>query len=81
MRSYPTKTGSYLPPGGGFGPMFNQGDPETGKRGKSMKTQHMGTVVGKRGAGSSQITKGEQGNHMMGHYGKNGITRMGDDEF
>lgn len=60
--------------------MFTQ-DPETGKRGKSMKTQHMGTVVGKRGAGNSQITSGDQGAHSMGHYGKNGITGMADDEF
>ncbi len=80
MRAYPSRMGSYLPPGGGFGPMFTQ-DPETGKRGKSIKTQHLGTVVGKRGAGISQITEGDQGAHTMGHYGKNGITRMADDEF
>ena len=31
MRSYPTRMGSYLPPGGGFGTMFTQdpGDRQT----------------------------------------------------
>jgi len=60
--------------------MFTQ-DPETGKRGKSMKTQHMGSVVGRRGAGISQITKGDPGAHSMGHYGKNGISKIAGDEF
>ena len=61
--------------------MFDSGDPTTGKRGKSIKTQHMPSPVGKRGAGSAQITSGEPSNHAMGHYGKNGITGMADDEF
>jgi hypothetical protein len=70
--------GSYLPPGAGFGAMFDQGDPETGKRGKSIKTQHMGTVVGKRGAGNSQITGGDQGAHSLNHYGKGGLPGLED---
>jgi hypothetical protein len=59
--------------------MFTQ-DPETGKRGKSMKTQHLGTVVGKRGAGISQITSGDPSAHMMGHYGKKGIQGLADED-
>lgn len=76
-RTSSTGMGSYLPPGGGFGPMFTQ-DPETGKRGKSMKTQHHGTFVGKRGAGISQITGGDQGAHTMSHYKKGGLQGLED---
>jgi hypothetical protein len=66
--------GGYLPPMGGTGPMFGPPqDPETSGPGKSIKTQHMGSVIGRRGAGTSQITGGDQGAHAMNHYGKGGI--------
>ena len=72
---------NYLPSGGGFGSMYDQGDPTTGKRGKSLQTQHLGSVVGRRGAGISQITGGDQGAHSMNHYGKGGLPsfRAGED--
>lgn len=74
MRSFSTRRGSYLPPGGGFGPMF-QNDPQTSGPGKSIKTQHLGTVVGKRGAGISEITGGDTLAHGMNDYGKNSSIR------
>lgn len=66
---------TYMPRGGGpmlgdYGPV---GDPVTGKRGKSIQTQHLGSVVGRRGAGISQITGGDQGAHSINHYGKGGL--------
>jgi len=48
-------------------------DPERSGPGKSIKRQDMGSVVGKRGAGISQITGGDQGAHSMLHYGKKGL--------
>jgi hypothetical protein len=66
---------AYLPGGGGFGSMF-EGDPQTKGPGKSISTQHMGTVVGKRGAGNSTITGGDPGAHSVNHYGKKGLPGM-----
>jgi hypothetical protein len=52
-----------------FGPMK---DPEAAGPPKSLKRQDMGSVVGRRGAGLSQITGGDQGAHSVNHYGKKG---------
>jgi hypothetical protein len=65
----------YLPgaasDGGGmpgfFGPTR---DPEAAGPPKSIRRQDLGSVVGRRGAGVSQITGGDQGAHSIGHYGK-----------
>lgn len=54
----------------GMGPM---GDPVSGKHGKSLSRQHMPSIIGRRMAGTSQITSGIPGNHSMGDYGKKGL--------
>lgn len=78
-RSFPSKQLNYLPSGGLMGPMFSQEDPESPALGKSLKRQHMASVVGKRAAGTSQITGGDQMAHAMGHYGKKGFPGLGGD--
>lgn len=45
--------------------------------GKPGRTQHLGSVVGRRGAGLSSIGGGDPGNHSVNHYGKNGPPMMG----
>ena len=84
-RSYPTlpaPTGSPPPVGGGslmgslMGPYGQMDDPVTSGPGKSMRTQHLGTVVGKRGAGISSITGGDQLAHSLHHYGKQNQAAM-----
>jgi hypothetical protein len=55
---------------GYLGPYGQMDDPVSSGPGKSMQTQHMGSVVGRRGAGRSQITGGDQVAHSVGHYGK-----------
>lgn len=56
----------------GMGPM---GDPVSGKHGKSIQRQHMPSLIGRRMAGNSQITTGDQGMHSMGNY-KKGLSGM-----
>jgi hypothetical protein len=85
-RSYPGKAApsapAYLPsygiggPYGGMGGMMGGGDPVTKSPGKGAEMQHMGSVLGKRGAGNSQITGGDPGAHAMNHYKKGGITGL-----
>jgi hypothetical protein len=82
-RDYPSKPTpegqSYLPSTGiggvygGLGMGFGAEDPVTRGPGKAQQKQHLGTVVGRRGAGISQIAGGDSGAHSMGHYGKKGI--------
>src|SRR5262249_26633059 len=76
-RSYPgvpAPSGTPTPPSGLMGalmgPYGQMDDPVTSGPGKSMKMQHMGTVVGKRGAGNSSSTGGDQLSHSLHHYGK-----------
>jgi hypothetical protein len=60
---------SYLPAQGmGMGM-----DAEPASVGKGIRRQEMGSVVGRRGAGLSQITGGDQTAHSLGHYGKGGL--------
>ena len=71
-------TPTYMQPAGGqssmMGMMFGPPpDPVTTGPGKSLKTQHLGSVVGRRGAGISTITGGDPGAHAVNHYGKSGI--------
>jgi len=62
---------SYLPALAGMGALMGtMRDPEIAGPPKSLRRQDMGSVVGKRGAGSTQITGGNQMFHSMGHYGK-----------
>jgi len=69
---------SYLPSFGLMGPFMGGPTPDPEKSGppKSIKRQELGTVVGRRGAGISQITGGDQGAHSMNHYGKKGLPGM-----
>lgn len=39
--------------------------------GKGSHSEHVGTSIGRHGAGSSTITGGDPMMHAMGHYGKN----------
>lgn len=63
----------YLPAGGAMSPFGMAPDPVTRGPGKSILTQHLGSVVGKRGAGLSMVGGGDQGSHSLGHYGKGGL--------
>lgn len=65
--------GPFLPSFGLMGAMGAMQDPVEGKHGKSIARQHMGSPIGRRQAGRSQITGGDQGSHSMGHYGKKGL--------
>jgi len=56
-----------------MGPLGVPQDLETSGPGKSIKRQHLGTVINRRGAGISQITGGDQNAHAMNHYGKKGL--------
>lgn len=47
---------------------------------KNVRTQHLGSVVGQRGAGMSTITGGNAALHSLGHYGKNPPGWMGGDQ-
>lgn len=77
----PRQPPSYLPgtaaaapsgSGGGFmGAFTPPRDPQTFGPRKSIRTQDLGSVVGRRGSGISQITGGDQDLHSVNHYGKN----------
>lgn len=41
--------------------------------GKPGRTEHIGSIVGRRGAGLSTQTGGDPLAHSMGHYGKDGV--------
>lgn len=74
----PRQPPSYLPgaapaapDSGGFMGMFGPSkDPEKFGPGKSVRRQDLGSVVGRRGPGLSQITGGDQDLHSVNHYGK-----------
>lgn len=65
----------YLPMMDMFGMGGPMGDPISGKHGKSLSRQHMPSLIGRRIAGTSQITSGDQGMHSMGNY-KKGLSGM-----
>jgi hypothetical protein len=45
--------------------------------GKPGRTQHLGSVVGRRGAGMSSIGGGDPGLHSVNHYGKTAPPLLG----
>jgi len=45
--------------------------------GKPARTQQLGSVVGRRGAGLTSIGGGDPGMHSLNHYGKNGSPSLG----
>lgn len=59
-----------------FGPLGQMGDPITRGPGKSIARQHMGSIIGKRGAGTGQLGGGDLTAHSVGHYGKGGLPGM-----
>lgn len=44
--------------------------------GKAKRTEHIDTVVGRRGAGLTSVGGGDPGMHSLNHYGKRGSPLM-----
>jgi hypothetical protein len=65
----------YLPSGGMMGSLGDEPPVRGALRpiGKSIHVQHLGSIVGRRGAGSSNITGENQLAHSFNHYGKGGL--------
>lgn len=65
---------TYLPPGGSAaGIKPGSGD---GMR-KFLREEHLGSVVGRVGAGLTTIGGGDQMAHAVNHYGKNALPLLG----
>jgi len=66
----------YLPAGGMMGMSMDQPPAKGALRpvGKTIHIQHLGTVVGQRGAGLNAIPgESNQLSHSFNHYGKGGL--------
>jgi hypothetical protein len=65
----------YLPSGGSMGMMGEEPPVKGALRplGKSIHVQRLGSIVGRRGAGMSNITGENQLSHSFNHYGKGGL--------
>jgi hypothetical protein len=48
---------------------------------RTRSTQVLGSVVGRRGAGITNLASGDPTHHSMGHYGKKGLPGLSGGDF